>query len=139
MRVLVADDNEMYGAMLSRFVASHPGMDVVGRARSGCEAIAMASTLEPDMVLMDLCMPDIDGISATRAVRAMQRPAAVILLTAHRVPGSEEDCLNAGASGFLCKSDADSRLIDLIRSLGEAISKADGPCAPGESPEARPD
>lgn len=131
MRVLLADDNEMYGAMLSRFVASHPDMEVIGRAGNGGEAIAMASLLQPDLVLMDVCMPGIDGIAATRAVRAMPRPAKVILLTAHRAADSEANCLSTGAAGFLRKSDADSQLIDLIRSISAPPSR---PVYPGPPP-----
>jgi DNA-binding NarL/FixJ family response regulator len=138
MRVLVADDNEMYGAMLSRFVASHPGIEVVGRASNGGEAIAMASLLEPDMVLMDVCMPGIDGIDATRAVTAMRRPAKVILLTAHRAPDAEQLCMNAGASGFLRKADADAQLMDLIRSLSALVPEAECPSGPGKDPEPPP-
>ena len=135
MRVLVADDNGMYGAQLSRFVASHPDIEVVGLASNGGEAIAMAHLLEPDMVLMDVCMPGIDGIDATRAVTAMDRPAKVILLTAHGTSEAEQQWQNAGASGFLCKADADAQLIGLIRSLSgegrEAIPPGpDGGVAP---------
>jgi DNA-binding NarL/FixJ family response regulator len=129
--VLVVDDNEMYGAMLSRFVASYPDIEVVGRAGNGGEAIAMVSLLEPDMVLMDVCMPGIDGVAATRAVTSMRHPAKVILLTAHRSPDSEQVCLSAGASGFLRKSDADSRLIDLIRRISAPPSR---PIYPGPPP-----
>ena len=138
MRVLVADDNEMYGAMLSRFVASHPDIEVVGLASNGGEAIAMAHLLEPDMVLMDVCMPGIDGIDATRAVTAMDRPAKVILLTAHRAPDSEQLCMNAGASGFLRKADADAQLIDLIRSLSASAPEAECPSSSGNEPEPPP-
>ena len=138
MRVLVADDNEMYGAMLSRFVASHPDIEVVGRACNGGEAIAMTSMLEPDMVLMDVCMPGIDGIDATRAVTAMRRPAKVILLTAHDAADSEQMCLNAGASGFLRKADADAQLMDLIRSLSALVPEAECPSDPGKDPEPPP-
>lgn len=118
--MLVADDNETYGAMLGRFVGSHPGIEVVGFAHNGGEAIALATLLEPDMVLMDVCMPGIDGIEAPRAVTAMRRPAKVILLTAHRAPDSERVCLSAGASGFLRKSDADEQLLDMIRDIQSA-------------------
>jgi DNA-binding NarL/FixJ family response regulator len=134
-RVLVVDDNERYGAMLCRFVASHPGIEVVGRAANGGEAIAMVSLLEPDMVLMDVCMPGIDGIAATRAVTAMRNPAKVILLTAHRSADSEQQCLNAGASGFLRKSDADGQLIEMIRGLSAVVSEADCAIGAGEDPE----
>ena len=138
MRVLVADDNGLYGAQLSRFVASHAGIEVVGLATSGGEAIAMALLLEPDMVLMDVCMPGIDGIDATRAVTAMRRPAKVILLTAHGASDAERLCLSAGASGFVRKADADAQLIDLIRSLNAVVPEAECPSDPGKDPEPPP-
>jgi DNA-binding NarL/FixJ family response regulator len=125
LRVLVADDNEMYGAMLARFVASHPELKVVGSVRDGGEAIAMASLLQPDVVLMDVFMPGMSGVEATRALAAMNTPAKVIALTAHRAPDTEELCLGAGASAFLLKADVDLKLLDVICGLAVPTAGAE--------------
>lgn len=126
-RVLVADDNETYGTLLSRFVSSQPDMEVVALATDGAEAIHLASLLEPDVVLMDLCMPRLDGFQATRVLADTNRNVKVIALTAHRWADSERRSREAGACAFVRKADVDARLPDVIRSLGGAGDEADSP------------
>jgi len=129
-RVLVADDNGTYGVLLTRFVAAQPDMEIVGLATDGGEAVHLASLLNPDLVLMDLCMPGLDGFEATRVLSATHGDIKVIALTAHRTDDTEQLIREAGASGFIRKADVDSRLIDMIRCLvaggeGEAIPPRD--------------
>jgi DNA-binding NarL/FixJ family response regulator len=126
-RVLVADDNSMYRAQLGRFVSSQPDMEVVGFATDGGEAVSLASLLRPDLVLMDLCMPGLDGFDATHMVTSTHAAVKVIALTAHRTPGSEARCLEAGASAFLRKADVDDQLLGLIRSLSSRDSQVISP------------
>ena len=116
-RVLVADDNETYGALLSRFVATQPDMDVVGLACNGGDAVHFASLLRPDVVLMDLYMPGLNGFEATKVLADTHKDVKVIGITAHRSGDSERRCLEAGAKAFLPKTDVDARLIDTIRGL----------------------
>jgi NarL family two-component system response regulator LiaR len=116
-RVLVVDDNGMYRVHLGRFVSSQPDMEVVGFASDGGEAVSLASLMQPDVVLMDLCMPGLDGFDATQMVTATHETVKVIALTAHRSPDSEKRCLEAGAAAFIRKADVDERLLDLIRHL----------------------
>jgi len=119
-RVLVADDNGTYGILLSRFVASQPDMEVVGLASDGREAVQLTSLLRPDLVLMDLCMPGLDGFEVTRVLTDTQHDVKVIALTAHRTPDAEQRCLDAGACGFLRKADVDGQLLAMIRGLSAA-------------------
>lgn len=116
-RIVVADDNGIYREQLGRFVSSHPDMEVVGYASDGAEAVCMASLLHPHLVLMDLCMPGIDGFDATGMVTSAHEDVKVIALTAHRSPESEARCLEAGAAAFIRKADVDDRLVAIIRSL----------------------
>jgi NarL family two-component system response regulator LiaR len=138
-RVLVADDNGIYRAQLGRFVSSQPDMEVVGFASDGGEAVSLASLLRPDLVLMDLCMPGLDGFDATQTLASSHAEVKVIALTAHRAPDTEQRSLEAGAAAFLRKSDVDSRLLDVIRGLA-AGSHPDGsdrpprPTYPGPPP-----
>jgi DNA-binding NarL/FixJ family response regulator len=118
-RVMVADDNEYFGTLLGQFVASQPDMDVVGLARTGREAVSMAAVLRPDVVLMDLFMPDLDGFEATRLVSLSDPRVAVIALTAQRAPDLEKRSLAAGARAFVHKPDAAGRLIDVIRGIAQ--------------------
>jgi two-component system nitrate/nitrite response regulator NarL len=116
-RVLVADDNGRYRSLLSRFVSSQPDMEVVGLATDGDEAVRLASQLLPDVVLMDLCMPGIGGIEATRVLANTHREIRVVALTAHQSDDSESRSVEAGAAAFLRKTDVDVRLLDLVRSF----------------------
>jgi len=118
-RVLVADDNARYGSTLSRFVASRPDMDVVGIARDGSEAVRMADALRPDVVVMDLNMPKVDGIEATRRVKALEGPPRVIVLTAHHTAENRRLADAAGADAFLSKHEIDRGLVDVIEDLME--------------------
>lgn len=135
VRVLVADDNEGFGGLLGRFVSSHDGMEVVGLATSGVQAVAMASVLKPDVVLMDLYMPDLDGFEATRLVSAADPAVSVVAMTAHAGPDLEQRSLDAGARAFVRKPDAASRLIGVIRGIAPGAD----PCSGRESgPEDTP-
>lgn len=124
-RVLVADDNITFGALLSRFVSSQPDMEIVGMATDGGEALRLAALFEPDVVLMDLCMPGLDGFAATRALSETHRAIKVIALTAHRADDSENRVMKAGARAFVRKADVDSRLVDVIHSLVAGQSLGD--------------
>jgi len=126
-RVLVADDNGTYGRLLSRFVAAQPDMEVVGLATDGSEALHLASLLRPDLVLMDLCMPGLDGFEATRVLSETDRDIKVIALTAHRMDDSEQLCRGAGACAFLRKADVDGRLLDTIRNLAGGHGEVTSP------------
>jgi NarL family two-component system response regulator LiaR len=126
--VLVADDNGIYRAQLGRFVSSQPDMEVVGFASDGGEAVCLTSLLNPDLVLMDLCMPGLDGFDATKLLASYPKAAKVIALTAHRSPDTEQRCLDAGASAFIRKADVDGRLFDVIRSLTQGGPNDGGGC-----------
>jgi DNA-binding NarL/FixJ family response regulator len=127
MRVLVADDNGLYGAQLSRFVACQPDMEVIGLASDGGEAIHLASLFRPEVVLMDLCMPGIDGFEATRVLTKTHRDVRVIALSAHRSGDSESRSVEAGAAAFVRKADVDEQLIGVIRGLARDRSPVTPP------------
>jgi CheY-like chemotaxis protein len=116
-RVLVADDNGTYGALLSRFVQSQPDMEFVGLVSNGGDAVQVASVLRPDVVLMDLCMPGLDGFEATRVLSDTLQGVKVIALTAHREADSEQRVRDAGAVAFIRKSEVDAQLLETIRGL----------------------
>jgi DNA-binding NarL/FixJ family response regulator len=119
-RVLVVDDNALYGSTLSRFVASRMDMEVVGLASDGREAVLKADALRPDVVVMDLHMPGVDGFEATRHLKASLTPPRVIVLTAHHTPENRLLAQAAGADAFLSKHEIDRGLIDVIEHLMDA-------------------
>ena len=134
-RVLVADDNRSFGTVLSRFVGAQSDLDVVGLAGTGSEALTMAASLQPDVVLMDLYMPETDGFEATRRVRLTDPRIKVIALTAHGSDDNERLSFAAGASAFMRKSEVDRRLIGLIHTLTTPGPTGTDPDDPGTGPQ----
>jgi DNA-binding NarL/FixJ family response regulator len=114
---VLADDHAIVRAGLKAVLGAAPDIDVVGEASNGAEAIALAEHLTPDVVVMDLSMAGMDGITATKALAAIPGAPRVLVLTMH----AEEDYLvpliEAGAMGYLVKSVADRELIDALRTV----------------------
>jgi DNA-binding NarL/FixJ family response regulator len=122
-RVLLADDHPMFRAGLRALLTSTPDMDVVGEASTGAEAITQARTLDPDIIVMDLHMPDLNGVEATRQILAIAPGTAVLVLSMFDDDDSVFAAMRAGARGYLLK-DADAP--EVLRAIaaagnGEAI------------------
>jgi len=114
IRVAVVDDQRLFARGLSGLVELLPGVEVVGVAYNGEEAIALCRKEEPDVILMDISMPKMDGISATREIKALLPRAAVIILTGHEEDEHVFKGIKAGAQGYLLK---DSEPEDLSRAI----------------------
>lgn len=123
IRVLLVDDDPLVRAGLRFLFDSAPDLEVVGEAGDGDEAVAASTVLAPDVVFMDLRMPRLDGIAATRGVRALPNPPHVIALTTWDVDDAVMGALEAGASGFLLKTSAPGELLGAVRSVmaGDAV------------------
>ncbi|HEV8570227.1 MAG TPA: response regulator transcription factor [Actinoplanes sp.] len=125
IRVLLADDQTLIRAGFRVLVESAPDLEVVGEATTGREAVAMARSLRADVVLMDIRMPELDGIEATRLITADEDMAGVrvLILTTFEVDENVLRALRAGASGFLSKGVEPADLLDAIRVVasGEAL------------------
>ncbi|MFF4413589.1 response regulator [Streptosporangium sp. NPDC001559] len=122
MRVLVVDDQDLFRAGFSLILNAHPDITVVGEAADGAEAVARAVELQPDLVLMDIRMPRMDGVAATAEI-CRRTSAKVLVLTMYDVDEYVYDALRAGAGGFLLK---DARREELVRAVllvasGEAL------------------
>lgn len=115
IRVLVADDQSMVRAGFRMLLADEPDIEVVAEARNGLEAIAMAGRLEPTVVLMDIQMPELDGLEATRRIIAANSAARVLILTTFGLDEYVYEALRAGASGFVLKDDPAEQLIAAVR------------------------
>jgi two-component system, NarL family, response regulator NreC len=117
IRVVLADDHAIVRAGLKAVLGAAKDIDVVGEASNGREAIALAQRLNPDVIVMDLSMAEMDGIAATKELSASESAPRVLVLTMH----AEEDylvpLLEAGASGYLVKSTADRELVDAVRTV----------------------
>jgi DNA-binding NarL/FixJ family response regulator len=114
IRVAVVDDQKLFARGLSGLVGLLPGVEVVGVAYDGEEAIALCRKEEPDVVLMDISMPKMDGISATREIKALLPRTAVVILTGHEEDEHVFEGIKAGAQGYLLK---DSEPEDLSRAI----------------------
>jgi DNA-binding NarL/FixJ family response regulator len=121
VRVLIADDQELIRTGFRMILAAEPDIDVVGEATNGAEAVTLTSELHPDVVLMDIRMPELDGIEATRRILAQphQPKPSVLILTTFERDEYVYGALRAGASGFLLKDVPAHKLAAGIRTIGE--------------------
>jgi DNA-binding NarL/FixJ family response regulator len=123
LRVLIADDHPIYRAGLRALIANQPDLEVIGEARTGTEAVELAAGAAPDVVLMDLTMPDMDGITATSRITAHTPTAAVLVLTMLDDSTSVLAAMRAGARGYLVKGAGGDDALRAIRAVanGEII------------------
>ncbi|HEY2669348.1 MAG TPA: response regulator transcription factor [Rugosimonospora sp.] len=123
IRVLIADDQDLVRAGLSMIIDARDDLSVVGEAGDGLEAIVLAERLRPDVILMDVRMPRLDGIEATRRLVGAGNPARVIMLTTFDLDEPVFAALRAGASGFLLKDTRPADLAEAVRVVarGEAL------------------
>jgi DNA-binding NarL/FixJ family response regulator len=126
IRVLLAEDHAVVRGGLLQLLGDLDEMEVVGAASGGVEAVALAAAHKPDVVLMDLEMPDLDGIEATRRIRAADAEVNVVVLTAFSDRSRILDAIDAGAVGYLLK---DAEPDELIRGL-QAAARGESPLAP---------
>jgi DNA-binding NarL/FixJ family response regulator len=153
IRVLIADDQDIVRAGLTMILDAQPGIDVVGEAADGRQAVALARTLRPDVCLFDIRMPEVDGIEATRQLAGpgVDDPLAVVVITTFDLDEYVHGALKAGARGFLLKNAGPALLTQAIHAAarGDALiapsitarllaAFADTPARPGPPPPVEP-
>jgi DNA-binding NarL/FixJ family response regulator len=123
IRVLVADDQSMVRAGFRMLLKNAAGIEVVAEAENGLEAVDKAARYQPNVVLMDIRMPTLDGLEATRRILAADEQVRVLILTTFDLDEYIYEALQAGASGFVLKDDPPERLLDAIRTVaaGDAL------------------
>lgn len=117
VQVLIADDHTIVRSGVRLLLQAEPDIEVVGEALNGDEAVALAESLRPDMVLMDIAMPGMDGLEATRQIKARFPDMHVLVLTMHRSDEYFFEMLKAGASGYVLKGAETNELIGAIRAV----------------------
>jgi NarL family two-component system response regulator LiaR len=117
IRVLIADDHAIVRKGICALLATEPGIEVVGEAREGREAIMQANCLSPDVVLMDLVMPEVDGLEAIRRIAAQQPEVRILVLTSFDGDDKVFPAIRAGALGYLLKDSAPDELVRAIRQV----------------------
>ena len=121
-RVVVADDEELFRSGLRMVVESRPGLEVVGEAADGAEAVSVVRELQPDVALMDVQMPQINGIEATRRIASLGLRTRVLMLTTFGMDQYVVESLRAGASGFLLKTVPPDELVTGIATVARGES-----------------
>jgi DNA-binding NarL/FixJ family response regulator len=125
IRVLLVDDHALLRAGMAQLLELADDLTVVGSAGSGAEALAAVAVLQPDVVLMDLSMPGMSGVEATRRLLAVRPDTAVVVLTSFADPDLVVDALDAGAVGYLLKDAEPDGLVDAVRSAARGESPLD--------------
>jgi DNA-binding NarL/FixJ family response regulator len=117
VRILIADDHELFRRGLAAELTQVPGWVVAGEASNGRDAVELAAALAPDLVVLDLTMPELNGLEAARKIISANPAARVLILTAHESEQLVREVLSAGAQGYVLKSDAGRILIAALQSL----------------------
>lgn len=129
IKVLLADDHTIVRQGLKLILATHADLEVIGEAANGNEAVELARKLSPDIVLIDVAMPEVNGIEATRRMVEANSRLKVLVLSMHKEPVYVREILRAGARGYILKDAIDTELISAIRS----IARGDGYISPAVS------
>ena len=119
VRVLIADDHRLFAEALEAILSTEEGIEVVGRAADGEEAVAMARTLSPDVVALDISMPVMDGFEAAALLEQLDRPPAVLMLTGSNAAEDVDRARRAGVKGYITKDSIAARLVDAILAAAE--------------------
>jgi DNA-binding NarL/FixJ family response regulator len=117
LRILIVDDHAVVRRGVRSLLESQPGWEIAGEATTGREAVDMAKRLRPDVVVMDLSLPELNGLDATRQILKDSPHSEILVLTMHHSEDLARDVLQAGARGYILKSDADESLITAVESL----------------------
>jgi DNA-binding NarL/FixJ family response regulator len=129
IRVLLADDHAVVRKGFRMILAAQPDMEIVGEAGNGREAVELAQSIRPDVVVMDVAMPELNGIEATRRLADLCPQTRVLALSMHKDSVYVREILRAGARGYLLKDSLDSDLLAAVR----AVSRGDGYLSPAVS------
>jgi len=117
LRILVADDHAIVRQGLKLLIDSQPDMEVIGEAADGKAALALAATVKPDIVVMDISMPGMNGLIATRSLKEQQPGVMIVALTRHEDDAYLEELLRAGASAYVLKQSAPADFLKAIRAV----------------------
>ena len=129
IKILLADDHTIVRQGLKLILSAHQDLEVVGEAGNGKEAVDLALKLKPDIVLMDVAMPELNGIEATRRMVEASHRIKVLVLSMHKEPVYVREILRAGARGYILKDAIDTDLLSAVRS----VAKGDGYISPAVS------
>jgi len=119
LKILIADDHDVVRKGLRMLIEEHPGWEICGEARSGREAVEKAIQLKPEVTVIDISMPDLNGLEATRQIRKACPKTEVLVITHHDSDEMAAEVLDAGARGYVLKSDSDKDLVHAVETLSQ--------------------
>lgn len=117
LRILIADDHDVFRRGVRLLIQSHVGWEVCGEASSGIEVVALAKELHPDIVILDISMPDLNGADAARRIRRESKKTETLILSMHYSDQLIREVVEAGALGYVLKSDSDRDLVVAVETL----------------------
>jgi DNA-binding NarL/FixJ family response regulator len=117
LRILIADDHELCRGGVRVLLQSHAGWEICGEASTGVEAVAQAKELLPDIVILDISMPDLNGADAARRIRTASKTSEILILSMHYSDQLIREIIDAGALGYVLKSDSDQNLLLAVDAL----------------------
>jgi DNA-binding NarL/FixJ family response regulator len=117
LRILLVDDSVQFLDVVARTLATVPAVEIVGRALSGRDAVEQVTQLQPDLVLMDVAMPNMNGLEATRHIKAQADAPHIVILTLHDTPEYRAAAEAVGADNFVSKAEFNAQMLPLIRTL----------------------
>src|ERR1700726_1296947 len=119
IRILIADDHDLMRRGLRALLESHPGWEICGEAANGREAVALTEELNPDIIILDITMPELNGVDAARRILKTCSNTEVLLLSVHYSDQLIREILEAGIRGYIVKSDSDRDLVIAVESLAK--------------------
>jgi len=117
LKILVVDDHDVIRRGLKQLLTSKPGWEVCAEAKTGRDAVALAEEHKPDMIVMDVSMPDLNGLEAARRIHKLLPKAGILVLTMHFSDQLVREVVDAGARGYILKSDADRELLTAVEAI----------------------
>jgi DNA-binding NarL/FixJ family response regulator len=117
IRILVVDDHDIIRRGLKDLLAAKPGWEICAEAKTGRDAVAMAEQLKPDVIVMDVSMPDLNGLEAARRIHKALPKTGILILTMHYSDQLVRDVIESGARGYILKSDADRELVSAVEAI----------------------
>ncbi len=134
IRLLIVDDHELVRKGLRGMLEREPDFEVVGEAGDGREAVELCRSLDPDLVLMDVRMPEMDGLSATSAIKEEHPEIDVVMVTMHDNRDYTRKAMLAGAAGYVLKDATQDELTDVVRRAARRVRRSAPPAGPGIAP-----
>lgn len=121
LQILVIDDNDEFRTELTEYIKHQPGVHVVGEGRDGREAISLAQTLQPDIILLDISMPGVGGIAAARKIKEESPHSKIVFITIHEEQTYHTLASMIGVDGFICKNNLKQELPPILKALGKVV------------------